>query len=110
MSDACDQNAASGEDADRSAIGKRAAAFATGNPATEDVTQGNPNPVRDAGPENMRDEDGDNWDIVDEGSDESFPASDPPCYSVPKSDPAKAEDQDLEAPDARPDVEPDTGM
>ena len=36
--------------------------------------------ARDAGPENMRDEDGRNWSKVDEASDESFPASDPPSY------------------------------
>lgn len=35
--------------------------------------------VRPAGVENIRDDDGP-WDEVDEGSDESFPASDPPCY------------------------------
>ncbi|MEH3047152.1 hypothetical protein [Sphingomonas adhaesiva] len=33
--------------------------------------------VRDAGPEQMRDRER-SWDAVDEGSDESFPASDPP--------------------------------
>jgi hypothetical protein len=36
--------------------------------------------TRDAGPAQMRDEDGEGWDEVDEGSDESFPASDPPAY------------------------------
>jgi hypothetical protein len=34
--------------------------------------------TRDAGPDHIRDEDGDNWDGVDEASDASFPASDPP--------------------------------
>jgi hypothetical protein len=34
--------------------------------------------VRDAGPEAMRDPPAD-WDEVDEASDESFPASDPPA-------------------------------
>jgi hypothetical protein len=34
-------------------------------------------PVRDAGPSQMRSPPQD-WDIVDETSDESFPASDPP--------------------------------
>jgi hypothetical protein len=38
---------------------------------------GVPTPVRPAGPEAMRDPPP-NWDPVDEASDESFPASDPP--------------------------------
>lgn len=37
--------------------------------------------VRDAGPESMRDKGRRPWDKVDEGGDESFPASDPPSYS-----------------------------
>src|SRR3954463_8770507 len=38
--------------------------------------------TRDAGPGSMRDEgDDDIWDCVDEGSDESFPASDPPAHN-----------------------------
>lgn len=38
--------------------------------------------TRDAGPEHMRDHDADDvWDKVDEGVDESFPASDPPSYN-----------------------------
>ncbi|MCW6530883.1 MULTISPECIES: hypothetical protein [Sphingomonas] len=41
--------------------------------------------TRDAGPENIRDESGETWDEVDQGSDESFPASDPPSYSHPRS-------------------------
>ena len=38
---------------------------------------GVPTPVRPAGPEDMRDPPK-RWDKVDEQSDESFPASDPP--------------------------------
>ncbi|WP_425517168.1 hypothetical protein [Sphingomonas yunnanensis] len=40
-------------------------------------------PVRDAGPESMVDRESRGWDKVDEGSDESFPASDPPTYATP---------------------------
>ncbi len=38
--------------------------------------------VRAAGPEEMRDPE-DRWSSVDEASDESFPASDPPALSMP---------------------------
>lgn len=48
------------------------AAFAEGQPS------GGTNPVRDAGPEAMRDGQARNWSSVDEASDQSFPASDPP--------------------------------
>jgi len=48
------------------------AAFADGQPS------GGTNPVRDAGPEAMRDGQARNWSSVDEASDQSFPASDPP--------------------------------
>jgi hypothetical protein len=34
--------------------------------------------VREAGPQSMRDDDG-QWDLIDEASDQSFPASDPPA-------------------------------
>ncbi|MGK6356263.1 hypothetical protein ACMGDH_13695 [Sphingomonas sp. DT-207] len=60
--------------------GPTPAAFTTSVPAPDSFDQ-----TRDAGPENMRDEDGAVWDEVDEGSDESFPASDPPSYILPKS-------------------------
>jgi hypothetical protein len=36
--------------------------------------------VRDAGPQAMRDHPRRAWDKVDEASDQSFPASDPPSY------------------------------
>lgn len=35
--------------------------------------------TRDAGPDNMRDDDAEHWDCVDQSSDESFPSSDPPA-------------------------------
>lgn len=63
---------------------EQAAAIDKDSAAQEHVRDGDPNPVRDAGPDEMRDEDGEGWDAVDEGSDESFPASDPPSYSSPK--------------------------
>ena len=52
--------------------GDKPAAFADDQPAATD------NPVRDAGPEAMRDPPAGGWTAVDEESDQSFPASDPP--------------------------------
>jgi hypothetical protein len=51
----------------------RSAAFADGQPS-EGLS-----PVRDAGPEAMRDPARSEWTKVDEASDQSFPASDPPA-------------------------------
>lgn len=65
-----------GADADADATGPTPAAFA--EPAG---VRGGFDQTRDAGPDNIRDEDGAVWDAVDQGSDESFPASDPPAYS-----------------------------
>ncbi len=50
------------------------AAFADG----ETMDRDNFDQTRSAGPDAMRDEDGDDWDKVDQALDESFPASDPP--------------------------------
>jgi hypothetical protein len=47
-------------------------------PANRESGSGVPTPVRPAGPEDMRDPPK-RWDKVDEQSDESFPASDPPA-------------------------------
>lgn len=44
-----------------------------------DQTGGGDNPVRDAGQRAMRDGPQDRWSRVDEASDQSFPASDPPA-------------------------------
>ena len=43
--------------------------------------------TRDAGPDHIRDEDGSDWDALDQASDESFPSSDPPTandFSTPE--------------------------
>jgi hypothetical protein len=42
-------------------------------------------PIRDAGPENMQDKPVRPWTEVDEASDESFPASDPPSFNKSKA-------------------------
>jgi hypothetical protein len=47
-------------------------------PEDPDAGDGVPTPVRPAGPSQMRDPPK-KWDEVDESSDESFPASDPPA-------------------------------
>lgn len=44
----------------------------------KDQPQGDHAAVRDAGPEAMRDQPSRAWSDVDQASDESFPASDPP--------------------------------
>lgn len=71
---------------DKSKDTEKRAAFTPDSGAHEQAATGSPTTVRDAGPDEMRDEDGSDWDEVDEASDESFPASDPPNYSVPKKD------------------------
>ena len=53
---------------------RHSAAFADGETQSENFDQ-----TRSAGPEGMRDEVKRPWENVDQASDESFPASDPPA-------------------------------
>lgn len=55
---------------------RHAAAFREGETNPENLTQ-----TRTAGPDSMRDRPVRVWDEVDQASDESFPASDPPSFS-----------------------------
>lgn len=61
-------------------------ALASGSPASEHIQAGGTAPVRDAGPDDIRDEKGEDFSSVDDDSDESFPASDPPSYSRERED------------------------
>lgn len=45
----------------------------------DDQSGAGDNPVRDAGPDAMRDPQPAGWSDIDEASDQSFPASDPPA-------------------------------
>lgn len=56
--------------------GKHSSAFRAGETDAETRDQ-----IRGAGPDSMRDPSRRIWNSVDEASDESFPASDPPSFS-----------------------------
>ena len=58
----------------KGAGGRSNAAF-----AEDEGAPGNETQIRDAGPKAMRDSPNGEWSAVDEESDESFPASDPPA-------------------------------
>lgn len=79
----------------RSATAHAPAAAFAGEGAHKD----SPTHVRDAGPEHIRDEDGDDWDALDQASDESFPSSDPPTannFSTPE--PIDYSEEELQRP------------
>lgn len=64
--------------------------------------------VRPAGEDSMRDSDGGDWDEVDQASDESFPASDPPSYSPGSAGPPDPPERSEEKP-ASPKNKPGAG-
>ncbi len=62
-------------------LSRRKQSGPAGAPAafSPDQPRSGPSPVRDAGPGAMRDGQEETWSAVDEASDQSFPASDPPA-------------------------------